>query len=61
MTLLLEALEENNEEIVLNAVVTLANIAMYDGNHALLLNCAAVDKLKKLIPRKSRYVPIFVF
>ena len=54
VSLLLEALEENNKEIVYNAVVSLANIAMHHGNHELLLNSGAVEKLRRLIPRESK-------
>ena len=56
VSLLLEALEEKNAEIVHNAAVTLANIAMYDGNHNLLLNSDAVEALKTFVPKDSRYV-----
>jgi hypothetical protein len=55
VSLLLEALEERDPEIVYNAAVTLANIAMYDGNHNLLINSDAVEALKKFVPNDSRY------
>lgn len=48
-------------EIVYNAAVTLANIAMYDGNHSLLINSEAVESLKKLVPRDSRFDGKFLF
>ena len=54
VSLLLEALEERDPEIVYNAAVTLANIAMYDGNHSLLINSDAVESLKKFVPHDSR-------
>ena len=54
MGLLLEALEERDAEIVYNASVTLANIAMYDGNHTLLIDSDAVELLKKFVPNDSR-------
>ena len=55
VSLLLEALEERDPEIVYNAAVTLANIAMYDGNHSLLIHSDAVESLKKFVPNDSRY------
>ncbi|XP_028412259.1 uncharacterized protein LOC114535076 [Dendronephthya gigantea] len=52
--LLLEALEERDAEIVHNAAVTLANIAMYDGNHSLLISSDAVESLKRCVPKDAR-------
>ena len=54
ITLLLEALDDNNEEVVYNAVVTLANAAMFYDNHSLLYDCEVVDKLKMKITSQSR-------
>ena len=55
MSLLLEALEERDPEIVYNAAVTLANIAMYDGNHTRLEEFDVVESLKKFVPKDCRY------
>ena len=52
--LLLEALDDNDEEVVYNAVVTLANISMFYGSHSLLHESGVVEKLHERISRGSR-------